>query len=53
LKLFRGFLSGFGANAELVPKIHVALHASHETVPKIDFKIFAKRSSPKAMKTLS
>jgi len=30
------------ANAELVPKIHVALHACHAALPEINFKIFAK-----------
>jgi hypothetical protein len=29
-------------NAELVPKIHVALHACRAALPKINFKIFAK-----------
>jgi hypothetical protein len=30
---------GPGANAEFVPKFHVALHASHADLPMVTFKI--------------
>jgi hypothetical protein len=38
IKVFRGFL-GPTANAELVPKFHVALHASHAALPMVMLEI--------------
>jgi hypothetical protein len=38
IKVFPGFL-GPRANAELVPKFHVALHASHAALPMVALEI--------------
>jgi hypothetical protein len=38
IKVFRGFL-GPRANAELVPKFHIALHASHAALPMVIMEI--------------
>lgn len=40
------------ANADLVSKTHVALHAVSATFPSISFKFLPESSPPKAIKTL-
>jgi hypothetical protein len=45
IKVFRVFL-GPRANAELVPKFHVALHASHAALPMVISKIFRPNAAP-------
>jgi hypothetical protein len=43
---FSVVLLGPRANAESVPKIHVALHAYHSALQNINFKIFPKTPTP-------